>query len=136
MTLSRQNITGIGVAAAALSAIALAAANFVGTGDNGGGAEYAVTLGGSLLLALALFGWVIPRTDRPARTGLIVGLLAMLSLAAFWSGLPYVLGLAAIVLGLLGRTTSKSGAQGTIAVVLGVVATIAGLAAIVLDQTM
>jgi len=40
------------------------------------------------------------------------------------------------VLGLLGRTTSKSGAQGTIAVVLGVVATIAGLAAIVLDQTM
>ena len=104
MTLSRQNITGIGVAAAALSAIALAAANFVGTGDNGGGAEYAVTLGGSLLLALALFGWVIPRTDRPARTGLIVGLLAMLSLAAFWSGLPYVLGPAAIVLGLLGRT--------------------------------
>ena len=73
---------------------------------------------------------------RPARTGLIVGLLAMLSLAAFWSGLPYVLGPAAIVLGLLGRTTSKSGAQGTIAVVLGVVATIAGLAAIVLDQTM
>ncbi len=136
MTLSRQNITGIGVAAAALSAIALAAANFVGTGDNGGGVEYAVTLGGSLLLALALFGWVIPRTDRPARTGLIVGLLAMLSLAAFWSGLPYVLGPAAIVLGLLGRTTSKSGAQGTIAVVLGVVATIAGLAAIVLDQTM
>jgi len=136
MTLSRQNITGIGVAAAALSAIALAAANFVGTGDNGGGAEYAVTLGGSLLLTLALFGWVIPRTDRPARTGLIVGLLAMLSLAAFWSGLPYVLGPAAIVLGLLGRTTSKSGAQGTIAVVLGVVATIAGLAAIVLDQTM
>jgi len=136
MTLSRQDITGIGVAAAALSAIALAAANFVGTGDNGGGAEYAVTLGGSLLLALALFGWVIPRTDRPARTGLIVGLLAMLSLAAFWSGLPYVLGPAAIVLGLLGRTASKTGAQGTIAVVLGVVATIAGLAAIVLDQTM
>jgi len=119
-----------------LTAVALAVANFVGSGDNGGGTEYALTLGGSLLLALALFGWVIPRTDRPARTGLIVGLLATLSLAAFWSGLPYVLGPAAIVLGLLGRTTSKSGAQGTIAVVLGVVATIAGLAAIVLDQTM
>jgi hypothetical protein len=136
MTLSRQNIIAIGVAASALTAVALAAANFVGTSDNGGGVEYAVTLGGSLLLGLALFGWVIPRTDRPARAGLIVGLLAILSLAAFWSGLPYVLGPAAIVLGLLGRAGPQSQEQGTTAIVLGTLATIAALAAIVLDQAM
>lgn len=136
MTLSRQNITGIGLAAAALTAVALAAANFVGTGDNGGGIEYAVTLGGSLLLGLALFGWVIPRTGRPTRAGLIVGLLAILSLAAFWSGLPYVLGPAAVVLGLLGRTRAENRTQASIAVVLGALATIAGLVAIALDQTM
>lgn len=138
MTLSRLNITGIGLAAAALTTVALAVANFVGTqpGDNGGGGEYAVTLGGSLLLAFALFGWVIPRTDRPARAGLIVGLLAILSLAAFWSGLPYVLGPAAIALGLLGRARTESRTQATLAVVFGALATIAGLATIVLDQAM
>lgn len=136
MTLSRQNITGIGVAAAALTAIALAAANFIGSSDNGGGREYAITLGGSLLLALALFGWFIPRTDRPARIGLIVGLLAILSLAAFWSGLPYVLGPAAVALGLLGRARSGSQSQATAAIVLGALATVAGLAAIALDQAM
>jgi hypothetical protein len=86
--------------------------------------------------ALALFGWVVPHTDRPARAGLIVGLLAILSLAAFWSGLPYVLGPGAIVLGLLGRARPQSRTQGTIAIVLGALATIAALAAIVLDQAM
>jgi hypothetical protein len=136
MTLSRQNITGIGVAAAALTAAALAAANFIGTSENGGVPEYAVTLGASLLLAVALFGWVIPRSDRPARVGLIVGVLAILSLAAFWSGLPYVLGPAAIALGVLGRARAESRMAGTIAIVLGALATIAGLAAIVLDQAM
>jgi hypothetical protein len=134
MTLSRQNITGIGMAAAALTAVALAVANFVGAGSHGGGVEYALTLGGSLLLAIALFGWVIPRTDRPARIALIVGGLAILSLPAFWSGVPFVLGPAAVALGLLGRTESRR--QATAAMVVGALATIAGVAAIVFDQAM
>ena len=135
MTLSRQSIVGIGVAAAVLTAIALAAANFVGTepGESGGGAEYAVTLGFSLLVAAALFGWVIPRTDRPGRTGLVVALIALLSLAAFWSGLPLVLGPAAGVLGLLGRARGEGGAA-TAAVVLGSLATLAAIAAVIADQ--
>ena len=138
MTLSRQDITGIGLVAAALTAVALAAANFVGTesSDNGGGLEYALTLGGSLVIALALFGWVIPRSDRPARIGLVVGVIGVLSLAAYWSGLPYVLGPAAIALGLLGRARAESRTPGTIAVVLGVLTTIAGIAAVVADQAM
>ena len=136
MTLSRQYINAIGVAAALLTAAALAAANFTGSGDNGGGAEYALTLGVSLILALALFGWVIPRTNRSARAGLVVGLLAILSLAAFWSGLPYVLGPAAVVLGVLGRSRGESRPQATTAIALGALATIAGLAAVALDQAM
>jgi hypothetical protein len=138
MILSRQHITMTGLAAAALTAVALAAANFISTesSENGGGIEYAVTLGGSLVLALVLFGWVIPRIDRPARAGLVVGLIAVLSLAAFWSGLPYVLGPAAVVLGLLGRSHAEDRAQATTAVVLGALATVAALAAVVLDQTM
>jgi hypothetical protein len=136
MTFSRQNINGTGLAAAVLAALALAVANFTGTGDNGGGIEYASTLAVSLLVAVALFGWVIPRSDRPARTGLVIGLLAVLSVAAFWSGLPYVLGPAAVVLGVLGRAGSESRAQGTVAIVLGTLATVGGIAAVVLDQAL
>ena len=138
MTLSRTDIFRIGIVAAVLTAVALAAANFVGDepDGNGGGAEYAVTLAGSLLLAVALFGWVIPRAKHPARTGLIVGLLGVLALAAFWSGLPFVLGPAAIALGLLGRGATGARGQGTIAVALGALATLGALAAVILDQTM
>ncbi len=134
MTLAQKDITLIGVAAAAFAAVALAAANFSGTEENGGGLEYAITLGASLLVALALFGWGIPRAERPARSGLIVGLVAVLSLAAFWSGLPYVLGPAAVVLGLRGRTRSDGGMQATAAIVLGALAVIGGIAAVVLDR--
>ncbi len=138
MTLSRQTVTWIGLAACALTAVALAVANFVATepDSNGGGVEYAVTLGVSLVLALALFGWIVPRTTYPARAGLIVGLLAALSLAVFWSGLPYILGPAAIVLGLLGRARTETRTSGAVAVALGTVTTVAALAAVVLDQTM
>jgi hypothetical protein len=52
----------------------------------------------------------------------------------FWSGLPYVLGPAAIVLGLLGRARAGSRTSGTVAVVLGVLATVGGVAAVLIDQ--
>lgn len=138
MTLSRQQIMLSGLVAAALTAVALAAANFVSTetSENGGGVEYAVTLGGSIVVALVLFGWLIPRTERPGRTGLVTGLIGALSLAAFWSGLPYVLGPAAIVLGLLGRARGSERGQGTAAVVLGALVTAAGIAAVVADQAL
>ncbi len=135
MTLSRQTIVGTGIGAAILTAAALAAANFIGdAGDNGGGPEYAITLAVSLLVAVGLFGWVIPRITRPARVGLVVGVVALLSVAAYWTGLPFVLGPAAIVLGQLGRARSETRMPATIAVVLGVLATAGAIAALVADQ--
>jgi hypothetical protein len=138
MTLSRQQIMVSGFVAAALTAVALAAANFLSaeTSENGGGIEYAVTLGGSIAVALILFGWLIPRTARPGRAGLVTGLIGVLSLAAFWSGLPYVLGPAAVVFGLLGRARDGERAQATAAVVLGVLVSAAGIAAVVIDQAL
>jgi hypothetical protein len=137
MTLSRQAVNAVGLAAAALTALTLAVANFVSTegGENGGVGPYAVTLGISLAVAVALFGFVIPRLDRPGRAGLAVGILAALSIAAFWSGLPYVLGPAAVVLGLLGRARSERGV-GAAAIALGALATLAAIAAVVADQAL
>jgi hypothetical protein len=138
MTLSRQQIMVSGLVAAALTAFALAAANFLGTGtnENGGGIEYAVTLGASIAVALIVFGWLIPRTARPGRAGLVTGLIGVLSLAAFWTGLPYVLGPAAIVFGLLGRARAGERGQATVAVVLGALVTAAAIAAVVVDQVL
>lgn len=133
MTLERQTIQLAGLAAAALTAVLLAVANFTGSTENGGGVEYAVTLGFSLAVAAALFGLAIPRVERPARAGLIAGVLAVLSVAVFWSGLPYVLGPAAVALGLLGRGRGETG-TGSVAVVLGSLATLGAIAAVVVDQ--
>jgi hypothetical protein len=85
-------------------------------------------------VAIGVFGWVIPRTTRPATVGLVVGVIALLSIAAYWTGLPYVLGPAAIVLGQLGRAKSAARMPATIAVVLGALATVGGIAALVADQ--
>ena len=134
MTLSRVNLPAIGLGAAILAAVALAAANFTGDGENGGAGPYAVTLAVSLLVAFALFGWAIPRMERPGRAGVIVGVVAVLSVAAYWLGLPYVLGPAAIVLGLLGRSRAEERVGGTVALVLGALATVGGVAAVVADQ--
>ena len=138
MSLSRQAIHGAGVLAAALAAVALAVANFVSTepGENGGATAYAVTLAVSLLVAAGVFGWAIPRTERPGHVGLAVGAIGLLSVAAFWSGLPYVLSPAAIVLGLLGRSRPGQRTPATVAVVLGALTTAAAIAAVVLDQTL
>jgi hypothetical protein len=137
MTLSRTDVLRIGFGAALLTAVALAGANFLGEdGENGGPGPYAVTLAVSLVIAAALFGWAIPRIERPARAGLIVGTLAVLSLPAFWSGLPYVLGPAAVALGLLGRARSETAGSGTAAVVLGAVATLAAIAAVAVEQVL
>jgi hypothetical protein len=134
MTLSRQNLFGAGFAAAVLAAIALAAANFTGDGENGGVGPYAFTLIVSIAVAVVLFGWAIPRIERPARAGLVVGVLGILSVAAYWTGLPYVLGPAAIVLGLLGRARVEGKNAATASVVLGALATAGAIAAVILDQ--
>jgi predicted membrane channel-forming protein YqfA (hemolysin III family) len=134
VSLTRQNILGAGCAAAVLAAVALAAANFTGDDSNGGTGPYAVTLVASVALVGVLFGWAIPRVERPSRTGVVVGVLGVLSIAAFWTGLPYVLGPAAIVFGLRGRTRVEGNGPSTAAVLLGGIATVGGIAALIADQ--
>jgi hypothetical protein len=135
MTLTRQHVLGIGVAASVLAALGLAAANFLGAdGENGGVGPYIGTLAASIAIAAVVFGWAIPRSERPARAGLIAAALALLSLPVFWTGLPYVLGPAAIAYGLIGRARSEGRGAATVAVVLGALATVAAVAAVVVDQ--
>jgi hypothetical protein len=135
MSLTRQTVLAIGLGAAALAAVALAGANFVGGDDqNGGAGPYAVTLAVSIAVAAGLFGWAIPRSERPGRAGLAVAVVALLSLPVYWLGLPYVLGPAAVVFGLIGRHRSQDRGLATAAVVLGSLTTVAAIVAVVGDQ--
>jgi hypothetical protein len=135
MTLTRQNVIQIGIAACVLCALALAGANFAGPeGENGGVGPFFAMLGISIGVAVAVFGWAIPRSDRPAGAGLIAGALALLSLPVVWTGLPYVLGPAAIAFGLTGRARAEGRGAATVAVVLGALATVAAVAAVIVDQ--
>ncbi len=47
--------------------------------------------------------------NTPAKVGLIIGILGVLGNGLFWSGLPFVLGAGALVLGIEGRKRSAIG---------------------------
>jgi hypothetical protein len=133
MTETRSTAHAVGAFATALALAALAVANFVGGEDeNGGGGPFVVTALLAVALVAALFWWYIPRAERPGVAGVAIGALAVASLIAFWSGLPFVLGPAAALLGVLARRRDAR-AAGLAAIVLGVAATVGGVAGLVAD---
>ena len=69
-----------------------------------------------LITAAVLFGLVVRRTRDPRRSGLIVAVLAVLTLPLIWLGVPFAVAPAAIALGLRGE-----GRTATAAVAIGVV---------------
>ena len=96
-------------------------------------AAYVVTLVVSLIVALALFGWAIPGIERPARAGLVVG-CSLCSRCRLLDGSPVRAGTGGDRARLLGRARSEVGMLARVAVVLGVLATVGGIAVVVLDQ--
>jgi hypothetical protein len=60
--------------------------------------------------AALLFGRIVPRAKEgsTARTALVLALLSVVLLTAFWSGLPQVVAPAAIVLGLAAPRSGES----------------------------
>jgi hypothetical protein len=86
----------------------------------------------SLGLMAAIFLWLIPRAlggsegvNGPARTGLLLGVVALVTVVVFWTGLPFPLGAGAVALGLAGRELAPragDGGRATVALVLGALA--------------
>jgi hypothetical protein len=114
-------VTGI-----AIAGLIIFAGNYsVGKGENGGLGPAIITAVGCLLVTAVLYGAVLPRTRRSNRSAIILGILAVLSLAAFWSGVTPVLAGAALATSATAPATSR-GAR--IAQAAGGVATIIALA--------
>jgi hypothetical protein len=80
------------------------------------------------LIAAALLLRFVPATEAemdgnaPARRALVLGALALITLVVFWTGLPIVLGIPALVLAAEGRAraaTHGQGGEATAGAVLG-----------------
>lgn len=101
----------------------------VPAGQHGGAvpALASVVLCGTV--AGVLFGLVVPRSRRPGRTTLVLGILAVLSLVAFWSGVTPVIGAAALAARPAATERTRAAAAGSVlAVVSGAAAVLWTLA--------
>jgi hypothetical protein len=90
---------------------------------------------GFLIAAVAaavVFGWFVRRASRPGArawpTALVFAVLALITVPAFWSGLPPVFAVAAIYLGR--RAASRAGIA---AIALGALALVADVGAYATD---
>jgi hypothetical protein len=106
------------VGAAALIVIGLVFAYLldVGGNDDDGGADVAgfvIVTVVAVAISAFLVLWLVPREEdqagahRPARTSLILGILALLTLFGFWTGLPFALGVPALYLGAVGQARAR-----------------------------
>jgi hypothetical protein len=90
-----------------------------------------------VLVTLTLFrwvgGWALEDTDgrnRPARAGLVVGILGLVGIVLFWISAPIILGGLAITLGLAGLQLAPTRGRSGIALaalILGACATLVGV---------
>jgi hypothetical protein len=102
------------VVALVVAAVVLALGNFaVEEGESGSPAGFVIAL--VITLAVTVLVWrflVLPASEgrRPvARDGFIVGVVAILLVLVYWTGLPWALGPAAVALGTLGREGRRPG---------------------------
>jgi hypothetical protein len=123
------------------AAVAIAMAAILGAwgsfGDNGDFSDYWPVLVIIGVVAAIVFGLVVPRglsgAWPTARTGLILSVLGLLTVIAFWSGAPPIFAFAGILLGYVARQRGESGLA-TAAVAIGVLALVADIAIYIGDQ--
>lgn len=139
--MTHTSIQRTGLAALGATAIALLFANIIGNSEqeNGNVGFYFVSLAICAALGYWLFTRVVPRAvesgpEQASKRGLVLGVIALVAgVAAFWAGLGYVLGAAAVSLGVAQRSRGASGTA-TVVIVLGALAILANTAIIVMDS--
>jgi hypothetical protein len=115
----------VGVAVSLLAAAAMAVDHLLE--DEGAfpadAGTFVLSSGLSFALALAVFGWLVPRSS--ARTALVLAVVALLAIPlTLWLGLPFVLAGGAVLAG-----RRAKGRAATVAVAIGAVVLLLGTAA-------
>jgi len=99
--------------------------------------EIVVSLSLAAVVTVGVYGYAVPRAMRAHRSGgMALGLsipAVLLTVPAFWSGLPLILGAAGVLLGHNGRNTASGSGKSIAAVVLGSLAVIGYLAIYLID---
>jgi hypothetical protein len=117
--------TGIAAASVALAIVLLAIGAYGGEDDDTG--YFLIASAIAIAVAVLLFWVIVPRIRRPGLGGLVIGILAVVSLAVFWLGLPTPLAGAAAVLGLAARESGSEAGKGTVALALAAIAVVAAV---------
>ena len=137
-TLSRRTLAA---ATAVLIFVALAFAYWVDVTNNEEGegdvVGWLIVSAVASLIAAALLVRFVPATEsdpdgdnKPARRGLILSVLSVVTLAVFWTGLPFALAVPALALAATGRARAARegrGGQATAAAVLAALAIVLAL---------
>jgi hypothetical protein len=95
--------------------------------------EYLVVLAIIGVATLVVFGWAVPRALSSSAVGwtaIVLGALGLVSVVAFWSGLPPILAGGAALLGWAQRTSNR----GRIAIALASLAFVADIAVYLGDR--
>ena len=89
------------------------------------------------VIAAALLMRFVPATEadpggdnKPARRALILGVLSLITVAVFWTGLPFALGVPALALAATGRARASQeghGGQATTAAILAALAVVVSI---------
>jgi hypothetical protein len=78
-----------------------------------------------------------PRSNRPAKAGLGLSILGLLTVVASWSGLPIIFGTGGALLGRIGRERAHESGEGGLALaalVIGIVAVVLSVVAVGFDR--
>ena len=99
--------------------------------------EYVSMIALALVTAAVVYGWVAPRAlEREAapRTAMAMAVIAaLLTLPAFWTGLPLVLGAAGALVGYAGRGATKGSGLSITAMLIGVLSVLGYLTIYIVD---
>lgn len=117
--------TGIAAASVALAIVLVAIGAYSGNDDDTG--YFLVASAITIAVAVVLFWGIVPRITRPGFGGLIIGILAVVSLVVFWLGLPSPLAGAATVLGLDARERGSEAGKGNAGLALAAIAVVAAV---------
>ena len=105
-----QRLIAIASLLAAVVAIALDNLAFKEVDESLGVARFLISVVLCVAVVVAIFFYLLPRLrresgqdNRMAPASFVVGLTALASIIVFWTGLPFVLGAGAIVMGRLGE---------------------------------
>ena len=126
----RSLVTPTGIATAVVSSV------FTYLGAHGP-SEYVSMLALGLVTAAVVYGWVAPRAlEREAapKTAMAMSVIAaLLTLPAFWTGLPLVLGAAGALVGYAGLGASKGSGLSIAAMLIGALSVLGYLTIYIVD---